>query len=102
VEGHVVETDLAAHRLRQCARLRRRDDAGGFLQQFADPAHATSGALQLVPDLCQRADRSAAEQRIQHELAKRAGAHAAVDHVVRARPQHHRDRAEDRGEWRRR
>ena len=46
--------------------------AGVSSQQFGDPAHAAGGALQVVPDFGQRADRAAADQRVEHELGQRA------------------------------
>ncbi len=94
-ECHVVEPHLAAQRPRQRHRRGRRDDRRRLVQQFGDAAHAAGRTLQLVPDFRQRADRAAGEQRVQHELAERAGAHAPGRHVVRAQPQHQRDRAED-------
>ena len=93
VEHHLVEADFTPERLRQRMRLRRRTDLDVFLQQFADAAHATGRTLQLVPHFSQGADRAAADQRVQHELAQRTGAEAPVDDIVRAQPQHADDGA---------
>ncbi len=95
MEDHLVEMDRAAQRLRQGLRRGRRHDQRLFVEQFTHPAHAAGGTLQLVPDLGQCTDRTAADQRVQHELAQRAGRHAARNHIVRAQPQHRDDRTED-------
>ena len=99
MEFHVVETQFAAQRSRQCRRSCRRHDAVAFLQQFADAAHAAGGALQFVPDFRQRADRAGAEQCVEHELAQRARTRGRRSR--HAHPTTHRDRAEDRDRHRR-
>ena len=88
VEGHVVE----ARPRRAPAAAARRGCAGaampgGSLQQFGDAAHAAGGALQFVPDFGQRADRAAADQRVQHELA-RACRRSCVPATTSCAPDH--------------
>lgn len=91
----VVQLQFAANRLRQGLRPGRGLDADRLGQQLVDPAHAAGGALQLVPDLGQGADRAAADHCKDHELAQRAGAHLTGSNGVGTVPQHQHDGTED-------
>ena len=101
----IFETDIAARRLRQGCRLRRRRDLRFDPQDLEQALGGAGRSRDFAPDFAELAEAGGCERRIQHELAEPARRDLPGQHVVGADPEDRHDAGEhdeddDQGEQR--
>src|SRR3954466_7722610 len=90
----IFKTDIAARRLWQRYRLRRRRDLRFYAQDLEQPLGGAGRSRDLAPDLAELPETAGGKRRIQHELAEPARRDLPGQHVVRTDPEDRHDAGE--------
>ena len=94
MEGNALDRHVALGRLRQRHGIRRRADGRLGGEELGEALGGAGRPLQLSPGLCQDEGRIGDDHGVEDERREAARGEAPLEHVVRAHPHQHADRAE--------